>query len=148
MGIEIVTLKRMEIIETEYGFEKRFTNEQKVPASITNYSLSMGEKLGLIKSSQITDLADIEQLFRSATDPDVDQEQALKNVDIGKYLKVIYLAIIGINRNIELTYEEFTELYHEDRFTTIETYTNLVLATLTDSVNGFVDGLQSSTKKK
>lgn len=147
--IETVTLKQMEIVEVEDGvFEKRYFNEQKLPASITNYSLSMGEKLGLIKSSQLTDLADIEQLFHSAVNPEMDQEEALKNVDIGKYLKVIYLAIIGVNKGLNLTYEEFTELYHENNITIIDTYTNLVLGTLTEGMNNFAKGLEQSTKKK
>lgn len=146
--IETVILKQMEVIETENGFETRYYNEQKVPASITNYSLSMGEKLGLIKSSQLTDLADIEQVFQSAINPSVDMQEALEGIDIGKYLKVIYLAVIGVNRQLELTYEEFTELYHEDKATIIDTYTNLVLGTLTDDLNKFAEGLNQSTKKK
>lgn len=147
--IETITLKQMEIIENENGeFEKVFTNERRLPASITNYSLSMGEKLGLIKGSQITDLADIEQLFQSAINPNADQTKALKDIDLTKYLKTIYLAVIGINPNIELTYEEFLSLYHEDTPTIINTYTNLVMATLTDNMDGFVKGLEQSTKKK
>lgn len=146
--IETVTLKHMEIIETEEGFEKRYFNEQKFPASITNYSLSMGEKMGLIKSSQLTDLADIEQLFQSAINPNTDMEKALNEIDIGKYLKVIYLAVVGVNRGLNLTYEEFTELYHEDIATTVDTYTKLILGTLNENINGFAKGLQESTKKK
>lgn len=146
--IETVTLKQMEIIQSEDGFEKRYFNEQKLPASITNYSLSMGEKMGLIKSSQLTDLTDIEQLFQSAIDPNVDQEKALQEIDRVKYLKVIYLAVIGINPGLNLTYEEFTQLYHEDTATIIDTYTNLILGTITDNINGFAKGIQESTKKK
>lgn len=146
--IETVVLKQMEVIETEEGFETRYHNEQRFPASITNYSLSMGEKMGLIKSSQLTDLADIEQVFQSAINPDIDMQKALEEIDIGKYLKVIYLAVIGVNKQLNLTYEEFTELYHEDRATIIDTYTHLILGTLTDGLNGFADGLEKSTKKK
>lgn len=146
--IQTVVLKQMEIIETEEGFEKKYINEQKFPATITNYSLSMGEKMGLIKSSQLTDLTDIEQVFQSAIDPNVDMKKALSDIDLGKYLKVIYLAVIGANRNLHLTYEEFIELYHEDPATIIDTYTNLVLATLTEGINKFAQGLEQSTKKK
>src|SRR5690625_3399585 len=128
--IETITLKQMEIVETESGYEKRFLNEQNFPAAITNYSLSMGEKLELIESSTINDLTDVEGLFQAAIDPNADKEKALKNMNTGKYLKVIYLAIIGINKDLNLTYEEFTQLYHEDQATIIDTYTKLILATM------------------
>lgn len=147
--IETVTLKNLEIIETEAGeFEKKYTNEKKFPASITNYSLSMGEKMGLIKSSQLEDLTDIQQLFHAAIDPNTDQDTALQGLDMSKYLKVIYLAVIGVNKGLNLTYEDFLDLYHEDKFTTIDTYTNLVLATFKEGANKFVQGLEKSTKKK
>ena len=84
--------------------------------------MHLGEKLGLIKSSNITDLADLDAVFRSALDPEANREEALKGVDTTKYLKVIYLSIMGVNPGLDLTYEQFTHLYHEDIPTTIETY--------------------------
>ena len=56
--------------------------------------MHLGEKLGLIKSSNITDLADLDAVFRSALDPEANREEALKGVDTTKYLKVIYLSIM------------------------------------------------------
>jgi hypothetical protein len=146
--IETIVLKRMQIVETENGFEKKYLNEKRLPAVITNYSLSMGEKLGLISGSQLTDLGDIQQLFEAAINPKADKEKALKDIDLNKYLKVIYLAVLGGNPNIDLSYEDFTELYHEDTATIIDTYTKLVLATLTDGSNKFADGFKVSSKKK
>lgn len=149
--IETVVLKQMRIIETENGFEKEYYNEQQLPAIITNYSLSMGEKLGLIAGSQLTDLGDIQELFKVALNPRFDvnkAEKALKDIDINKYLKVIYLAVLGGNPNLNLTFEEFTSLYHEDTATIIDTYTKLVLATLVEKTNKFAEGFKNSTKKK
>jgi hypothetical protein len=147
-NIETVVLKQMQVIETENGFETRYFNERKLPATITNYSLSMGEKMGLIQGSQLTDIGDIQQIFEAAINPNIDKEKALKDIDINKYLKVIYLAVIGVNRNLQLTFEEFTELYHEDVATIIDTYTKLVLGTMTEGINKFAQGFEKSTKKK
>jgi len=146
--IETVVLKEMEVIETENGYEQIFSNERKFPAAITNYSLSMGEKTGLIKSSQLNDLVDIQKVFEAAINPDANKEEALKGIDTSRYLKVIYLAIVGVNPKLSLTYDEFTELYHEDVPQIIETYTNLVLATMPIVNNAFAEGFQKSTKKK
>lgn len=146
--IETVVLKEMEVIETENGYEQIFSNEKKFPAAITNYSLSMGEKTGLIKSSQLNDLVDIQKVFEAAINPDANKEEALKGIDTSRYLKVIYLAIVGVNPKLSLTYDEFTELYHEDVPQIIETYTNLVLATMPIVNNAFAEGFQKSTKKK
>lgn len=146
--VETVVLKEMKLIETEDEYEKHYYNERRVPASITNYSLAVGESMGLINSSQIADLADIQELFEAAIDPSADKEAALANLDVNKMNKVIYLAIIGMNTQIDLTYEDFLQLYHEDVTTTIDTYTNLVLATLTDGINKFATGFEKSTKKK
>ncbi len=146
--VETVILKELELVETEEGYEKKYHNERRVPASITNYSLAVGESMGLIESSQITDLADIQELFEAAINPKSDRSAALANLDVTKMNKVIYLAIVGMNNHIDLTYEEFLHLYHEDVTTTIDTYTNLVLATLTEGINKFAEGFEKSTKKK
>ena len=69
------------MIEENGEFKQVFVNEQKLPATITNYSMHLGEKLGLIKSSNITDLADLDAVFRSALDPEANREEALKGVD-------------------------------------------------------------------
>jgi hypothetical protein len=149
--IQTVVLKNMRIVKTEDGYEKEYFNEQQLPAVITNYSLSMGEKLGLISGSQLSDLGDIQELFRVALNPRFDlkkAKKALKDIDINKYLKVIYLAVLGGNPQLKLTFEDFTSLYHEDTPTIIDTYTNLILSTLTEEVNKFAEGFQKSIKKK
>ncbi|GAF63643.1 putative aldehyde dehydrogenase [Bacillus sp. TS-2] len=146
--LEMITLKEAEMIEENGEHKQVFINEKKFPAAITNYSMHLGEKLGLIKSSNITDLADLDAIFRAAIDPKVNQADALKGVDTTKYLKVIYLSIMGVNPGLELTYEQFTHLYHEDIPTTIEIYGALVLATMPVDQNAFADGFKNTTKKK
>lgn len=138
----------MKIVEVDGEYEQRFFNEKKFPASITNYSLSMGEKMGLIKSSQLNDLTDIQRVFESAIDPKANKTTALEGIDTARYLKVIYLAVVGVNPHLNLTYDEFTGLYHEDVPKILETYTSLVLATMPIADNNFSKGFQNSTKKK
>lgn len=149
--IQTVTLRKYETVETENGFENQLVSEQRFPASITNHSLYMGEKLGLIESNKVTDLSDLNALFESALNPKADMQDmknALNQVDQIKYLKVIYLAIIGMNPDLNLTFDEFTQLYHENIADTIELYSNLVASLLNERANNFVEGLKKSTKKK
>lgn len=149
--IQKVTLKKIELIETESGYEEQVMHEETYPASITNYSLSMGEKMGLIKSSQVTDLADLEEVFATAINPSTeldDMRKMLDDIDQVKYLKVIYLALIGLNPQLKITFDEFTKLYHEDIATTIELYSNLVMGLIVDRTNKFADNWIKNTKKK
>lgn len=76
--IETVTLKELEVVQNENGeFEQRFVNEKKYPAAITNYSLHLGEKLGLIEGSQLTDLlklAELEKVTQNVSANEITEE--------------------------------------------------------------------------
>lgn len=149
----MITLKDMEIREVDGEYEQHFFNEKQYPAAITNYSLNMGEKLGLIAGSQLTDLvrlASLDTLSREIENGGLTEESvvATEGIDINKYLKTIYLSMIGLNKQLELSYDEFLEKYHEDTADTIKTYTNLVLASVNIDKNKFADELNKSTSKK
>ena len=151
--IEMITLKDMEIREVDGEYEQHFFNEKRYPAAITNYSLNMGEKLGLVKGSQLTDLvklANLGTLSREMENGSLTEESviAAEGIDINKYLKTIYLSMIGLNKQLELSYEDFLEKYHEDTADTINTYTKLVLASVNIDKNKFAEGLDKSTSKK
>ncbi|MFC0525775.1 hypothetical protein ACFFGV_19540 [Pontibacillus salicampi] len=151
---EKITLKDREIVETEEGdFEERFLNERHYPAAITNYGLNIGEKMGLLEGSNLTDLlklANLEKLQSDISRNFISEEsmEASDEIDIVKYLKVIYIALIGINKNLQLSFDEFTEKYHDTTPTIMQTYTRLVMASLSVKQNKFAEGLQKSTKKK
>ncbi|WP_054751369.1 hypothetical protein [Piscibacillus salipiscarius] len=145
--VEIVTLKDMEVIEVDGEYETRFMNEKRYPAAITNYSLSMGEKMGLTKGSQLTDLIKLsamESVRRDLEQQQLSEEsiEAAEGIDIHNYLKVIYLAIIGLNRKLDLTFDDFLEKYHEDTLTIIQTYVSLVLASMNINKNQFAEGFK------
>jgi hypothetical protein len=120
-----------------------YLDSKRYHAAITNYSLSIGEKLGLLNGSNITDLLDVDVLENWAT----RKEYAASEHDYRKYLIVIYLSIIGINRNLDLTFDEFLEKYREDLLTLEETYKRLILASVESKPNAFAKGLNKSTKK-
>lgn len=154
----MITLKDMKLEKVvrengEYEYEQRFYNEKQYPAAITNYSLNMGEKLGLIAGSQLTDLvrlANLDVLSREMQNGGITEESviATEGIDINKYLKTIYVSIIGLNKELELSYDEFLRKYHEDMADIINTYTKLVMASVNLDKNKFADGLNESTSKK
>ncbi|WP_088033538.1 hypothetical protein [Evansella clarkii] len=146
--MEIVELKDMEVVEDNGEFKTVYKNEKKYPASITNYSLSLGESLGLLTSSQMTDLEGVQRVFEAALNPEKHREKAMEGLDINQYMKVIYLAVMGVNPNLQLSFDEFTSRYHATIPETLETYTNLVLGTLGVDENEFAKGLMQSTKKR
>src|SRR5699024_11832552 len=109
--METIVLRDVEIVDNNGKFEKQYTNEQRFPASITNYSLYMGEKLGLLEGSQITDIEDVQKLFDQVLTENVTEEQMLKEIDLNRYLKIIYLSIIGTTPHLNLTYDDFVKRY-------------------------------------
>lgn len=147
--IEMITLKDMKVEEVNGEYVQKFYNEKQYPAAITNYGLAMGEKLGLLEGSNLTDIvkiASLEQLMsgNGATEHVLEDDR----VNETKYLKGIYVALIGINPDLDLSYEEFTQKYHENTITTMRTYARLVMNTLPSKDNQFAKGLEKSTKKK
>lgn len=128
-------------------FIEIYKNEKKFPASITNYSMALGERTGLIESSQMTDLKEVQKIFQAALNPSQHTEDLTDGLDINKYLKIIYLSIMGVNPNLNLTFDDFTRLYHEDIPTIIDTFTDLVLGTMNIDENGFAKELHRNVKK-
>ncbi|WP_121605389.1 hypothetical protein [Virgibacillus sp. Bac332] len=147
--VEMITLKDMELKEIDGEYEQHFFNEKRYPAAITNYGLGIGEKLGLLEGSNLTDLLKIASLEKLINDGEVT-EQALDADDTSttKYLKGIYIALIGLNPKLELSYEEFLQKFHEDSITTMRIYAKLVMNTFPSQKNKFAAGLKKSTKKK
>lgn len=137
---ELIKLLNTDFIEI-------YKHEQKLPASITNYSMALGERMGLIESSQMTDLKEVQKIFEIALNPGQNTDDLTNGLDVNKYLKIIYLSIMGVNPNLDLTFDDFTKLYHEDIPTIIDTFTDLVLGTMNIDENGFAKELHASVKK-
>lgn len=95
------------------------------PAAITNYSLSMGEKLGIINNSHLTDL-----------------------INSGNEKGIIYLSVIGLNKNLNITLDEFVETYDPSNDELIKNHKNLILSCTNIKQNNFAKGLVESISKK
>ncbi|TLS37737.1 hypothetical protein [Pseudalkalibacillus caeni] len=153
MGIKIssIELKDVEIIELENGeFEKRYINPKRYPAFLTNRALATGKRLGITKSSlfaEIVKLSDVIGDEDEINSDDLTPEQA-EVIDADKYLPVIYLAVIGANKTLELSYEEFLDKYQGDIEEIVNDYMELVLPYLQQDPNEFKKGLEKSTSKK
>src|SRR5690625_2637502 len=107
-GIEYdSTMSREDLINFfNADFVEVYKNEQKLPASITNYSMALGERTGLIKSSQMTDLKEVQKIITAALNPNEHTEELTDGLDINKYLKIIYLSVVGVNPKLDLTFDD------------------------------------------
>lgn len=152
MKIHKLTLKESEIREVNGEYEEVFFNEKTYPIYLSNYALKKGKEMGLIESSLFTDLLKMYSM-KSATDeegnvnPESIDPSALASLDETKAQKVIYLAFLGGNKKIEMTFDEFLELYHYTVVETLELYMELIVGLIDDEPNKFAQGLQKSEGK-
>lgn len=147
MKIQKVVLKEMEFVAVGDEFEKRFINEKSHPAFLTNAAVKKGYDSGLLESSLFEDLLKIKGLEALVTQSDEEATLDLLNAfDEQKLIAVIYLAVIGANKNLGVSFEGFLELYHYPLTETIQLYANLIVGLLSES-NEFAKELQKQTKK-
>ncbi|OAT73754.1 hypothetical protein [Parageobacillus thermoglucosidasius] len=148
MKVRKVTLKDVEIREVNGEFEKVFVNEKTYPVFLTNYALKKGKEMGLIESSLFTSLLKmqgVEALVGGQTN-DLDPS-IFEQLDETKMQQVIYLAFIGANKNITMSFDEFLQKYHDPIEDTLELYMNLIVDLMSTDLNQFAKGLQQSTNK-
>jgi hypothetical protein len=149
LKVQKVTLKEFEIVEVEGDFEKRFINEKNYPAFLTNASVKRGFETGLIETSLWEDLLKIMGLQSVIEKNDEESTLQLMNMfDEQKLIAVVYLGVLGANKNVDLTFDSFIEKYHYDLAETIEIYANLITNLVTQDPNQFAKGLQQSTKSE
>lgn len=136
MKVQKVILGDLAIKENENGeYEAVLENEKTYPAMLTNYALKKGEELGLLDSSLFDDVFAFAKL----------QNGDARDIDDIRVLSVIYLGIIGANKKLELTFEEFLDKYHQDMSVSIALFADLVTAAVEGKSNNFADGLRKST---
>lgn len=149
MKVQKVTLKEFEIVEVNGEFEKRFINEKNYPAFLTNASVKQGFESGLIKSSLWEDLLKIRGLQSVVEKEDEESSLQIMNMfDEQKLIAVVFLGVLGANKNLDLTFDSFVEKYHYDLAETIELYANLITNLVSQDPNQFAKGLQQSTKSE
>jgi hypothetical protein len=150
MKVRKVTLKDVEVREVNGEFERVFVNEKTYPVFLTNYALKKGKEMGLIESSLFSDLLKMKGLEALVNnDPNLNDidSPVFERIDETKMLKLIYLAFIGANKNIDLSFDEFLQKYHESIEYTMELYMNLIADLMSTDPNQFAKGLQQSTNK-
>lgn len=137
--IQKVTLCDIEIIERDGEFEATQINKRIVPAMLTNYAIEVGHRMGLLKGSLNADLFGVMAAYvkhggsleplADGTYPDVPIE-AIESIsgllDDSKVMAVIYIACIGANPRIDLTYDDFVKQYNVDPQERLQTYFNLI----------------------
>lgn len=142
MKIQKLTLKEVEVIEVDGEFEKRFINAKTYPIFLTNWALKKGFEEGLLESSLVSSLAKLMPYMQSE-----NKEGMLEHLDEQNMIRVIYLAFIGANRKVEMSYDEFLDKYHLDFIETTTLYVKLISDTISKE-NSFAKSLEQSTKKE
>lgn len=147
-----IELKETEIVPREENsdeFIEIVRNRRKYPVFLTNFALSKGYDLGILKSTLVTDLVNISKSMK-ATSSDDKEEQAgavLENIDEKKMLDVIYLAFVGANPRVNISQEDFLQQYHASFTEKVQLYFNIVSAAVEADPNAFADGLKKSQAK-
>jgi len=148
MKVRKITLKDVEIREVNGEFERVFVNEKTYPAFLTNYSLKRGKELGLIESSIFTSLLKMQELEALARGENEYVDPAVfEQIDETKMQQVIYMALVGANKHLDLTFDEFLQKYHDPFENTVELYSNLIVDLIVSDPNQFAKGLQQSMNK-
>lgn len=147
MIIQKVELKEVEVKEVNGEFEKTFINAKVHPAFLTNAAVKKGFDTGLLESSLFEDLLKLKGLETLVAQSSEEASLELMNAfDEQKLITVIYLGVVGANKNIGLSFDDFLEMYHYPLTETIQLYANLIVGLMSES-NEFAIALQKQTKK-
>ncbi|WP_144461763.1 hypothetical protein [Siminovitchia fortis] len=147
MKVQKVTLKDIEIRKVDGEFEKVFINEKTYPAFLTNHSLKRGKELGYIETSVFNELAKLQHFQNVEEEQGEIDLSVLGDFDETKALQVIYLALTGANRKLELNFDEFLEKYHDSFEETMILYANLIADLVASDKNQFANGFKKSTNR-
>lgn len=148
MKIQAITLKRFEIVEENGQFVHKVISSKKVPAALTNKSLQLGKDLGILQSSTISDLLGFSDISYANKNREEAKKSVANEFDPLKFIQVIYLSVLGFNKNLNISFDEFLEEYNEPIENTMDTFGKLIDGYLSDGTNNFAKGFQNSTKKK
>lgn len=156
MKIQTVELKEMQIVEIEGEFQSSYGNVRKYPAFLTNASVKKGFDMGLLESSLFEDLLKLKSLEtiisnqkkkqKDNSDDMEDSAKTLAALNEQKLIAVVYLGVLGANKNLNMTFDEFLELYHYELPKTVEMYGKLIVG-LVDKSNNFANELGKQAKE-
>lgn len=139
--IEKVVLQKIDVVNIDGEFKEAKGEERIIPCMLTNYAVSQGKRIGLLKTSLVSELID---LASDGNIDDLNTNSVAKNLDEEKCLKAIYIGCLGANKNLGLTYDEFLELYHGTFIENVELYVKLV-SDLIKKDNNFANEFKKNT---
>lgn len=149
--IHSIELKEVEIVQVEGSeeFVEIVKNQRKFPVFLTNFSLSRGRDLGILKTSLMSDLLMIKTKKDNSNGKNEEDfaADAIADIEESKMLDVIYLAFIGANPKSNMTKDEFLQQYHADYTEKLMLYFNIIAAAVSADPNAFAKGLEKSTAK-
>lgn len=105
-------------------FELVRINEKLYPAALTNHSLSLGEKIGIIKGSHLEDVMESEF-----------------------HLGVLYIAVMGVHKHLNLSLDDFMVSYNPIDDEGIQNYNNILNNCTDMKSNNFAKGFEKVTNK-
>lgn len=142
--IERIRLQSLEIVEIDGEFKEVLGEEKIIPCMLTNYAMAQAQRTGLISTSLISDF--ISTIDIKGAGQDVDTEKLMNTIDQEKCLKAIYIGCMGANKNLEISYDEFLQLYNGSYVENVKIYTSLI-SELMDKENNFAGELKKNTAK-
>lgn len=147
--IHVIELKETEFVQVEgtEDFTEVVRNKKKYPVYLTNYALSRGYDIGILKTSIIQDMLSIKNDLDDSKAAEDNAEALLNNIDENKMHDVIYLAFIGANPKENITKEEFLQQYHDSYTEKVQLYFNIITAAVDADPNAFAKGLENSMAK-
>jgi len=144
-----IELKEVEILPVEGSeeFVEVVKKQRKYPVFLTNFSLSRGRDMGILKTSLMSDLLLIKNKTDNSngkTEEDVATD-VIADIEESKMLDVIYLAFVGANPKSNMTKDEFLQQYHADYTEKLMLYFNIIAAAVSADPNAFSKSLEKST---
>ncbi|MGM7637573.1 hypothetical protein [Bacillus sp. Hm123] len=154
--IHVIELRETEFVQIEgtEEFTEVTKRKQKYPVYLTNYALSRGHDLGILKTSLITDLLkiksglnDLEEKKKQSgkENKEAEAEAVISNLDENKMMDVIYLAFLGANPNVSIDKYEFLKQYHAQYQDKVMLYFNIIATAVDADPNAFAKSLEKST---
>ena len=143
--IERIKLQTSDIVEIDGEFKEVLGQEKIIPCMLTNYAMAQAQRAGLIKTSLISDFISMVDIKEGVQD--IDTEKLMNSIDQEKCLKAIYIGCMGANKNLEISYDEFLQLYNGSYVENVKIYTGLI-SELMDKENNFSNELKKNTSTK
>lgn len=148
----------MQIVEIEGEYQRCYGEVKKYPAFLTNAAVKKGFDMGLLESSLFEDLLKLKDLDiiisnqKENTNPKTDSDELKDGAELlaalneQKLIAVIYLGVLGANKNLNKSFDEFLELYHYELPETVEIYGKLIAGLVSNKSNNFAKELQQQAK--